>query len=107
MNTFLNTCFSILRYAPGDYFYIKKPIELITDVYGYLQLKIDEHKHEMKERKSKMEKDEELSNYIDAYLIEAEKLDMKFGKNNHLFHGKLIFIIISLIHPLVFFRVIY
>ena len=54
--------------------------------------KIQENKAKLNTTHEKS--DRSPDSYIDSYLLEAEKLDKNFGKNSHLFHGRLCFLLV-------------
>ena len=76
---------------PGDYFRIKEMMKVTHDLYRYMDQKIQENKLKLNENHENRESSVESNSYIDSYLMEAEKLDKKFGKDSHLFHGRFSF----------------
>ncbi len=73
---------------PGDYFHIKELNQIENDFYRYMNQKIQDIKSKLNKCQAKSVVSDESNSYIETYLIEAKELDKKFGKDPHLFHGR-------------------
>ncbi len=74
---------------PGDIFTLKRSIQLRNEVKEYLLQKISSRREVIKKIHAKGENlcSQKFDCYLDAYLLEAARLNAEKGEGNHLFHG--------------------
>ncbi len=74
---------------PGDNFALKRSLQLRNEVKEYLLQKISSRREVIKKILANGDNpdSQKFDCYLDAYLMQAAKLDAEKGEGRHLFHG--------------------